>query len=371
MNILYLITDAYGSLGGISQFNRDFLCALNASSIVSRVHAVPRVIQNAIEDEIPEAVVFDRKAAKGKARFTIRAFEHACRDSAVDLVICGHINILPIAFWAAKLRGAPIALIMHGIDVWQPTRHHFANRLARSLDAYISVSWFTAEKFCRWSGVDKKRFTIVPNCVNLARFAPQPRQPSLVSRYGLEGCRVILTVGRLAEKERYKGFDEVLDALPSLTCQFPGLKYLIVGDGADWPRLMAKAEILGIAESVVFTGRISEEEKIAHFNLADAYVMPSYGEGFGIVLLEAAACGIPVIGSNADGSQEALMGGQLGTLVDPHKPGEIIDAITRVLERKGERKRPAGIETFGVDQFQMRIDRWLHEQARLKRGEAA
>lgn len=369
MNILFLLTDAYGSLGGISQFNRDFLGALNAIGVVTRVHALPRLIPTAIKDQIPEAVVFDRKAARGKIQFSLCALEHAWSDVAVDIVICGHINLLPVAFLAAKLCGARLALILHGIDAWQPTHDPFANWLVGSVDAFLSVSRFTVEKFCGWAGAHEERFTVLPNCVDLERFVPQPRDPALVNRYGLEACKVILTVGRLAERERFKGFDEVLDVLPNLVCQYPDLKYLIVGDGGDRPRLTAKVEALGIAKKVVFAGRIPEEEKVAHFNLADAYAMPSSGEGFGIVLLEAAACGVPVIGSNADGSKEALLGGKLGTLVDPDNPDNLTAAISRILERSNPRERRAGIETFGADRFLMRVDKWLREQKRIRISE--
>ena len=77
---------------------------------------------------------------------------------------------------------------------------------------------------------------------------------------------------------------------------------------------------MGLSDRVIFTGYIPESEKIAHYNLADVYVMPSTGEGFGIVLLEAVACGVPVVGSRVDGSREALLDGQLGRLVDPGNP---------------------------------------------------
>jgi len=373
VNILFLLTDAYGSLGGISQFNRDFLGALDASSFVTRIQAVPRIIPDAIEDKIPEAVVFDRKGVGGKVRFTLRAIEHARSDVAVDLVICGHVNLLPAAVAVACMRGARLALILHGIEAWQPTHDHLVNWLTGFVDAFLAVSRLTAKRFRNWSGALEERFTVVPNCVNLERFVPQPPDPQLVARYRLEGCKVILTFGRLAGKERAKGFDRVLDVLPNLVCQNPDLKYLIVGDGDDRSRLAAKADTLGVGKNVVFAGRIPEEEKVAHFNLADVYAMPSSGEGFGIVLLEAAACGIPVVGSNADGSEEALLGGQLGALVDPKNSNELTDTISHLLDRKSPKERPAGIETFGVNQFRIRVNEWLCSQSRtlcVKRGAA-
>ena len=141
-----------------------------------------------------------------------------------------------------------------------------------------------------------------------------------------------MTVGRLASQERYKGFDEVIEIMPELLKRFPTLKYLIVGDGPDRPRLEAKAGALGLSNKIIFTGYIPESEKVAHYNLADAYVMPSMGEGFGIVLIEAAACGVPVVGSRVDGSREALLDGRLGRLVDPKSPSELLQAVAIILE---------------------------------------
>jgi len=92
-----------------------------------------------------------------------------------------------------------------------------------------------------------------------------------------------MTFGRLAGLDRQKGFDEVLEVLTELLKSHPDLVYLIVGDGPDRQRLQAKAQALGVSAAVVFAGRIAEDEKVDHYRLADLYVMPSRGEGFGIV----------------------------------------------------------------------------------------
>ena len=139
--------------------------------------------------------------------------------------------------------------------------------------------------------------------------------------------------------------------MPRLLKRFPDLKYLIVGEGDDRPRLEAKADSYGVADHVIFAGQIPESEKVAHYNLADAFVMPSTGEGFGIVLIEAAACGVPVIGSRADGSREALRDGLLGRLVDPRKPEELIEAVTAVLKNPSPRARADGIDMFSTAEF--------------------
>lgn len=363
MRILMLLTDAFGGFGGISKFNRDFLRALNASTAVERVYVWPRLIPEAIVRQIPEAIVYEREFSGSKYRYLARAFQKLATLPPIDLVICGHLNLLPAAWFVARARRARLALIIHGIDAWTPSSNVLTNRLAGRVDALLSVSRFSAEKFTSWSGLPERLCTILPNCVDLERFTPGEKSPVLLARYGLSGSRVLITVGRLASAERYKGFDEVIEAMPLLLTRFPDLKYLIVGDGPDRARLMRKAETFGVKNRVVFTGRISEDEKVEHYRLADVYVMPSSGEGFGIVLIEAAACGVPVIGSCMDGSRDALLEGRLGKLVNPTAPSEIRLAVTESLKTSSPRLRPQGIERFSVEEFFHRVDNWLTLQA--------
>jgi len=198
---------------------------------------------------------------------------------------------------------------------------------------------------------------ILPDCVDLSTFTTGEKSQSLLMRYGLEGRIVIITLGRLAAEERYKGIDEVLQILPSLAQAVPNIAYLVVGDGSDRARLEQKARQLGLEERVIFAGRISEEEKPDHYRLADAYVMPSSGEGFGIVFLEALACGIPVIGSKIDGSRDALLDGRLGILVNPTDAAELRAAILQTLAVKdeGAKDRRNSVEYFSTDRFRQRV----------------
>jgi phosphatidyl-myo-inositol dimannoside synthase len=356
-----LLTDAYGGFGGISRFNQDFLKALDACPAVERVLAIPRLIGTSLEGErLPESVVYDRDAAKGKAAFIKCVLAHSGRADRSNLVICGHINLLPVAWSFARIHDLPLALITHGIEAWAPTRYKIANKLASQVDSVIAVSRFSATRFAFWSGFPADKAFILPNCVDLDRFKPKPRDQGLVERYGLAASHVIMTTGRLESTERYKGVDEVILAMPRLLARFPTLKYLIVGDGSDRARLNALVESLGLPTHVVFTGRISEAEKVAHYNLADAYVMPSTGEGFGIVLIEAAACGVPVIGSLVDGSKEALLGGRLGRLIDPKDGDALVQAVTETLAAPVVGRNPL-IEHFAERRFQERVASWLVE----------
>jgi glycosyltransferase involved in cell wall biosynthesis len=362
MRVLMLLTDGFGGMGGIAKFNRDFLQALDACAEVERVHALPRLIPAPIDKSVPESVVYDRKAARGKLAFMRRALLHAWRGPPADLVICGHVNLLPAAWLLARLSGARLALVVHGIEAWT-RKNALIGRLIRSVDSFIAVSRCTAERTATWSKVPADGFFILPNCVDLSHFLPRARDVKLAQRYGLQSSKVLLTMGRLAATERYKGFDEVIEAMPRLLESFPTLRYLIVGDGSDRRRLEAKARLLGVPDAVIFAGAVPEAEKVAYYNLADAYVMPSHGEGFGIVLIEAAACGVSVIGSLADGSREALLDGRLGRLIDPSKPSELIEAVTKVLASEPVRARNGAVRIFDVAHFRARVADWMSRQA--------
>lgn len=349
-----LITDAYGSTGGIAKFNRDLLSALAAIPEVAQVIATPRLVQCEPEP-IPAKILFDRAAARGKLAYALRVLRHALADGQMDFVLCGHINLLPLAWIASRIRRCPLALIVHGIEAWQPHHSSLVRALLPHTLMIVAVSRYTVERMCAWSGLAESRFHILPNCVDLETFKPRPRNTELAQRFGLAGRRVLLTVGRLVSKERYKGFDEVIEVLPELAREMPDLAYLVVGDGDDRPRLLAKARALGVADRVVFSGFVSESEKIDLYNLADVYVMPGRGEGFGIVYLEAMACGVPTIGSQLDGSRDALRDGQLGQLVDPRDRQQIVHAIRKAL--MAPRGRPVGLEYFSAEGYRERVAR--------------
>jgi glycosyltransferase involved in cell wall biosynthesis len=173
---------------------------------------------------------------------------------------------------------------------------------------------------------------------------------------------VILTIARLASAERYKGYDQVLQALVKVREQFPSVCYLLGGRGPDRSRVAALVSALGLNRNVILAGYIADEDLISHYNLCDVFAMPSKGEGFGIVFLEAVACGKPVIAGNKDGSVDALLGGRLGTLVDPDNTSQIEAAICDVLSQRSpvsgqrsEQLRKAVIDAYGYERFKQRL----------------
>jgi asparagine synthase (glutamine-hydrolysing) len=348
---LALVSDAFGRSGGIAKFNRDLLSALAAMPGCAQVVAIPRLLDER-PGAIPERIDFREQAAGGKLRFTLVALREAWKGP-VDLVVAGHINLLALSRFVAWMKGARLVLIVHGIDAWARHPSAFVRTSLHAVDRVVGVSNVTLSRFGKWAETNPARFRLLPNSVDQDLFTPGVKPADLVRELGLEGRTVIMTLGHMASQERYKGFDEVIEALPALAREIPEITYLICGDGPDRGRLEKKARALGVGDRAVFAGFVPEARKAEYYRLADAYVMPSSGEGFGIVYLEALACGLPAMGSSMDGSREALLDGALGELVDPSDPVEVKSGIVRTLA--AGKHVPERLQHFSTAAFRTRL----------------
>lgn len=352
MRFLVLVTEAFGGRGGIAKFNRDLLAALSMHLAATEIVALPRVIAEPL-GMLPEKVTFLTAAAVGRAAYGRAVLRSLLQKGRFDVIICGHINLLPVGYLAACYNRAPLLLIVHGVDAWQAPSRRLTSYLASKIDAFVAVSELTKRRFLEWTKVSDSQGFVIPNCVDLARFGPGPKRRDLLERYGLAGRTIIMTLSRLSAKEQYKGQDEVLEVLPELSMEIPGVAYLVVGDGDDRVRLERKAMTLGVRDRVIFAGYVSEEDKRDYYRLADAFVMPGRGEGFGIVYLEALACGVPVVASNADASYEAVMNGRIGTVVDPGDLTSVRRGIHEALSKVPG--VPVELDYFSQERF---INRW-------------
>jgi len=351
VRILVLISDAFGGYGGIALYNRDMLTALCSHPNCNEVVAIPRLVKNPGESKAQLAkLTYVTDGLHSKSRYIRTVFWKVLQNPRFDLIVCGHINLIPVAMFLRTWLRAPVLLEIYGIDAWQPTSNHITNLLVRKVDAFISISKITLQRFLAWSKVPAEKGFILPNAIHKERYGVGPKKQDLLRRYGLEGKTVLMTLGRLVSEERYKGFDEVIEVLPELAKEIPDIAYLIIGKGDDRRRLMEKARKTGVSNRVVFTGFIDESEKADHFRLADTYVMPSQGEGFGFVFLEALACGIPVVASKMDGGREAIRNGKLGLLADPTNKNDLIIAIRKSLNKK-RRLVKKELDYFSFEKF--------------------
>jgi phosphatidylinositol alpha-1,6-mannosyltransferase len=171
MRALALVTDAFGGHGGIAKFNRDFLTALAKYSGMSQIVVIPRLMPHP-PSGIPCNILHKYNAVGGKARFIRIVLDLLYTDRQFDLIVCGHINLVPLAYLAKIITGAPILLVTHGIEVWQPTNSSVVNFLVKKTDAFISVSDLSRQRFLAWSGISTDRSFILPNCFDPSAFKP-------------------------------------------------------------------------------------------------------------------------------------------------------------------------------------------------------
>lgn len=268
-------------------------------------------------------------------------------------VFCGHIRLGVLVQTLCQPLGIPYTILTYGKEVWSPLTKKERRALAAAADIW-TISRYSRDQACAANGIDPQKVKMLPCAIDGDKFTPGAKLPELVTKYGLTDTKVMMTVARLWSGDIYKGVDVTIRALPKILQVFPQVKYLVIGRGDDQPRLAQLAQDLGVSDHVVFAGFVPTEDLIAHYRLADAYIMPSQ-EGFGIVYLEAMACGIPVLSGDDDGSADPLQDGKVGWRVPHRDPEAVAAACIEIL--KGEDQRCNG--------------QWLREQAIANFGQAA
>jgi len=269
-----------------------------------------------------------------RVKFVIKALQQAAKS---DIVILSHINLSIIGVLIKIINPkCQVWLIAHGIEVWRPL-WLFKKALLSRCDKIICVSNFTKQQMISWHKVNPNICTVLNNVVDLFMSFPVifEKPPHLLNKYNLTGDEpIIFTLTRLAATEQYKGHEQVISVLNKLKVNFPNIKYILSGkyDADEEVRIKELIKANNAEEQVILTGFIDEKELTDHFLLADLFVLPSKKEGFGIVFIEALACGLPVICGNADGSIDAIRNGELGTAIDVDDLGQLEEAIVNNLK---------------------------------------
>lgn len=347
VKILCLMTDAFGGYGGIAQYNCDLLRALSNIDRVNEVRVLTRA-RVAVTGLLPPKIV-QTVGGHARSEYALRSLFAALRFRP-DWVFCGHLYMLPLALIVCRLVSAKLWLQIHGIEAWE-TPNRWVQKAAAKADLVTVVSRYSRWRFLQWADTLAHRVRVLPNTVG-EQFSPDP---DARRRLGYSGHKILLTVSRLAPAERYKGHDRVISVLPAVLDQCPSLLYLVAGDGPDRARLESLAKAHGVENAVHFLGKVDDVRLIELYQAADVFVMPSVKEGFGIVFLEAAACGAQVIGGNADGSVDALAEGDIGFVINPHNLQALKRAILESLAAPGSR-RDRGAR-FRRNHFQAHIER--------------
>lgn len=363
---LFLTLKVFSATGGIEKVCRIAGKALfdmaSGADVSFEVYSMHDKRQDACQNPYFPSESFNGYGG-GRFSFVLGALRKGMKSR---VVILSHINLVVVG-WLIKLfsPSTKLYLFAHGIEVWKKPGL-FKRMMAASCDRFICVSQYTASVLAPLYDAHPSKCVVLNNCLD--PFLPYSRHiktpVDLRSRYGIAPKdKVLLTLTRVSIKDRYKGYDQVMQAMIPLSARYSDIRYLIAGgyDADEKQYIEKRAQELGIGNRVILAGYIKEEEFADHFRMADLYVMPSLKEGFGIVFIEAMYFGLPVIGGNRDGTVDALGNGSMGKLVDPYDQDEITTAIESVLNAPGSSKPDAAalMRRFGYWSYQAKFEEAL------------
>ncbi len=247
------------------------------------------------------------------------------RPGATDaqtLFVVTHLHLLPVLL-PLMYRGARVAALLLGIEAWTPLKRLTARAL-RQCWRVLAISQHTIERF-RSANPPLADLT-VNVCAPGAPLLPAPAQTSGVAD---PSRPYALMVGRMAADERYKGHDELIRVWDRVQARASGARLVIAGTGDDAPRLSDEVKRRGLADAIVFVGRVSASRLAALYRDARFFAMPSRNEGFGLVYLEAMQMGKPCV--VAPGAAEEIVEANVqGLVVDPSNDDALIDALVRL-----------------------------------------
>jgi glycosyltransferase involved in cell wall biosynthesis len=362
------LPDVFQFKGGIQVYGAFLIQALEQVLPSSYRHVF---LKN--DTHVTEDIKFDKQtkisfAGRWKATFwhtlifAAQVLLFAIAESP-DLIICGHINFSPLAAKIFKLLRIPYWVIVYGVDAWNIEDSSKIYGL-KSAQKIISIGGYTRERVIAEQNIPPDHILLLPVTFDARQFTVKPKPQYLLDRHQLQPDQpIILTVTRLASGDRYKGYDQIIQALPAIRLQIPNIRYLLVGKGNDRDRIEGIIDDMNVRDCVTFAGFVPDNELADYYNLCDVFAMPSKREGFGIVYLEALACGKPTIGGNQDGAIDALCNGELGVLVNPDSIDEIGETIVQILMNKHslsilykpEILRQKVIEKYGFEQFKQNL----------------
>ena len=327
---IYLLTwDFPPSKGGIQRWMHELARRMGDADV--RVFAPSTRGADAFDRTVGVRVTRVIGAGYGSVPWQFVLMLHVLWCSIVrrpDVIVCAHVVTAPAALVLQKIFRVPFVLFVHGVEIrgrrWRRTIRFALTRA----DLVLANSAFTRQCVIDLH-VPPDRIRVINPGVDPGLFDSVADVPRV------DRPRTILSVSRL--DEHYKGHDTMLRALPLVRAKCPDVRYVIVGTGVLLEYLKALARSLGVADAVEFAGEVSDQTLPARYRDCDVFVQLSREdrtggvEGFGIVCLEAAAAGKPVIAGASGGLVSAVRDGETGLLVNPEDPAAIADAVVSLL----------------------------------------
>ena len=326
--------------GGIGQHAYQLARHLNRLGweigVLSPQAYVPVAERDAFNRRQPFAVTSlpDRSVGLGWLPARMRIIQSVFRTHRPALLIATGQRALLTAWAFSRAHRIPWVAVGHGSEFL--SRSHLnqvaTRRALQSAAAVIAVSDYTAGLIRR--AADPRRLLVIPNAADGERFRRGLPSDGLRQRWGIGDGPVVLTVGQLSER---KAQDVIIRALPRVLAEHPDVTYVMAGLPTLRERFATLAAELGVAERIRFAGLVADEDLPAAYNLADIFALVSRRtaagdvEGYGIVVQEAALCGVPAVVSRDCGLTEAIQEGKTGLSVPPDEPEETAAAILALL----------------------------------------
>jgi phosphatidylinositol alpha-1,6-mannosyltransferase len=261
---------------------------------------------------------------------------------------------LALKYWM----GVPYLCYAHGEDLNYASSSRelswLQRRVLRNCDVVIASSRNAARLLQQEWGLPQQRVELLYPGVDTEQFVPAASDPGVRKELGWQDRPVVLTAGRLQKR---KGHDQMILAIRSIRQVLPAILYAIVGDGEEREPLMDLVVRQGVAEQVQFLGEVSDEQLVQCYQQCDLFVLPNRQigpdiEGFGIVLLEAQACGKAVVAGDSGGTAETMLIPQTGLVVPCDGPDQLASVVIRLLgdapqcERMGVTARQWVVDHF-------------------------
>jgi len=347
--ILIPAFDFKPALGGVAHYTHELISALkDLGGVDIRVLARTQTNQESYDNSSPFPIY--RITTPGTATLALKSWSHAIHTHIKtwqpDLILCPLWFPDAVATELAQLflkTKTPYSVVVHAMEVLpapMTLKLQIREKLLWPLRKKVflksrnvfCVSQYSKNLTLKTTGISPKKVHVVNNGVNLEIYKKSSPSNELRKSLGAEG-KILLTVTRLRP---YKGIDKVLESLPAVLQKFPDLKYVIVGEGSDRARLDELVKSLNLSENIVFLGPKDQQTIIDLYNLADLFIMLSreeHGdvEGFGLVFLEAMACGLASLGGQSGGIPDAIDDNRSGWLVSPTDVHLITKKIIEIL----------------------------------------
>jgi len=364
-----LITETFPpNLGGVETFLEN-ICLHSNNRIDVLTESISSSGENGRKRDYAEYRI-ELKPALGLIQYLLKGVQ-LCLKNRYDFIFVGSVSpVLYAATWLKRIFGLPLVLLYHGFDLERqllasPIK---AVRALRHCDLLLTNSNFNYERYLDLFPSAGETKVLNPG-VDTGFFSP-----AIGFRNAMD-APVILSVGRLVEKKNHA---LVLNALVKVRGRFPNIKYLIAGDGPESESLKDLSKRLGLNGNVLFLGSMRGPKLVQLYNFCDLFILPSKerrmnnngridAETFGIVFLEANACGKPVIGGNSGGIPDAIEDGVTGYLIDPGNEGELAVRIIELLsdkekaEKMGQAGRERAVAQFDWKKVTNKFDAFLAE----------